>query len=1003
MKKPEKENYLKEELYQLVQKDQTVFNFIQESSLDGLWYWDLENIENEWMNAKFWTTMGYDPEEMPHRSSAWQNMINQDDLKVVNENFKKHMENPDFPYDQVVRYRHKNGSTVWIRCRGLIIRDENDKPVRMIGAHQDITFLKEKERELEEKRQRLKGIIEGTNVGTWEWNVQTGETVINEKWAEMIGYRLEDIQPTTINTWMKFAHQEDLKKSTQLLQDHFQGKTDYYECESRMKRKNGGWIWVLDRGKVITWTKDKKPLLMMGTHQDITERKQSQIEFKTILSTTMDGFFITDETGQIIEANDAFCKKLGYSREEMLTMSIPDFEAAENPDEVNQHMEKVFQTGYDRFETAHKTKAGDHIDVEISVTFIDVGPKKLIVFVRDITEIQKAHQRLAMSEKRYRGLLESQNDLIVRVDKEGRFTYVNPAYCEAFGKKEEELIGKKFTPLVHEEDIESTLKAMEKLYAPPYRTYIQQRAKTVDGWRWLAWEDNAIRDDNNEIIEIQGVGRDITGLMEAKQTAENANRSKSEFLANMSHEIRTPMNAIIGFSELLEDKCNDSKMQQYLDGIKNAGKSLLNLINDILDLSKIEAGKLDIQVVKTNITMIIEEILQIFKFKTQEKGITLLSEHCPNIPEIVCLDELRVRQILLNLVGNAVKFTDKGHVKISTETLRKDKDEKTIDFNLMVEDTGIGISENNLQKIFESFTQQDGQNTRKYGGTGLGLTISKKLAGMMKGDITVKSKPGEGSTFALSLREIPYTEDAIRKLEDQPMQMRTYQFEKAKILVVEDILSNVEIVKGFLEPYGFDVYSAENGQIAVNITKELKPDLILMDMQMPVMNGYEATRIIKGNPETTHIAIVALTASAMSEDEKEIRKLCDGYVRKPFVKRELIGEIAKQLPSKVLTSSEQSPKTIQEFEKMDDSQKEILSERFFQRWETINELILGSDVEAFATDLKAFSQEHQLPKLLDYANTLYQYASDFDITNMEKQFQQFITFIQQKDPNGEKE
>src|SRR6056297_2116743 len=198
MENNERDNYLKQELYQLIQTDQTMFDFIQESSLDGLWYWDLVDMENEWMNSKFWTTLGYDPEEMPHKSSTWKEPINQDDLKLATENLKKQMENPDHPYDQIVRYRHKNGSTVWIRCRGLIVRDEKGKPVRMLGAHQDITFLKVKEREMEEERQQLKGIIEGTNVGTWEWNVQTGDTVFNEKWAEMIGYQLNEIQPTTI-------------------------------------------------------------------------------------------------------------------------------------------------------------------------------------------------------------------------------------------------------------------------------------------------------------------------------------------------------------------------------------------------------------------------------------------------------------------------------------------------------------------------------------------------------------------------------------------------------------------------------------------------------------------------------------------------------------------------------------------------------------------------------------------------------------------------------------
>src|SRR6056297_618567 len=212
-----------------------------------------------------------------------------------------------------------------------------------ISYERDVNERMKVEKELLIGQQRLANILEGTNVGTWEWNVQTGETVFNEKWAEIIGYSLEEISPTTIGTWMQFAHPDDLQKSQGLLEEHFQGKTDYYECETRMKHKNGNWIWVLDRGKVMSWTEDNKPLLMLGTHQDITDRKQSQLEFNTLLSTTMDGFFITNEKGRIIEANDAFCQRLGYTRQEMLKMSIPDFEGAENSQEVKKHMNKVFE------------------------------------------------------------------------------------------------------------------------------------------------------------------------------------------------------------------------------------------------------------------------------------------------------------------------------------------------------------------------------------------------------------------------------------------------------------------------------------------------------------------------------------------------------------------------------------------------------------------------------------------------------------------------------------
>ena len=269
-------NYLKEELYCLVKSGDDIFDFIQECALDGLWYWDLEKPENEWMNPKFWTTLGYDPEKMPHKSSAWQSIIHPDDLKVVEHNFKKHCEDPEHPYDQVVRYTHKEGHTVWIRCRGMAVRDKNGRPIRMLGAHTDLTSQKEAELKLLERTGRYSHVIEGTHMGTWEWNVQTGETIFNERWADIIGYRLSDLEPVSIDTWIKFAHPEDLKRSDELLQAHFKGEKSYYECEVRMKHKDGHWVWVLDRGKVVSWTKDGKPEWMTGSHQEITERKKAE-------------------------------------------------------------------------------------------------------------------------------------------------------------------------------------------------------------------------------------------------------------------------------------------------------------------------------------------------------------------------------------------------------------------------------------------------------------------------------------------------------------------------------------------------------------------------------------------------------------------------------------------------------------------------------------------------------------------------------------------------------
>ncbi|GAA3513271.1 hypothetical protein GCM10022393_28830 [Aquimarina addita] len=269
------DNYLKTELYELIQNDAKVFEFIQDSVLDGIWFWDLDHPENEWMSPKFWTTLGYDPNKMPHRSSAWQEIINQNDLKEAMVNFTKHCRDSTFEYDQIVRYTHKLGHTVWIQCRGLAIRDDFGKPLRMLGAHSDITKLKKAEENLKKQLDRYQHIIDGANLGTWEWNVRTGETIFNERWANIIGYSLLELNPVSFETWVNSAHPLDLVKSNKLLEDHFKGVTDYYECESRMRHKNGEWIWVLNKGKVVSWDADGTPEWVIGSHQEITKSKKA--------------------------------------------------------------------------------------------------------------------------------------------------------------------------------------------------------------------------------------------------------------------------------------------------------------------------------------------------------------------------------------------------------------------------------------------------------------------------------------------------------------------------------------------------------------------------------------------------------------------------------------------------------------------------------------------------------------------------------------------------------
>lgn len=374
---------------------------------------------------------------------------------------------------------------------------------------------------------------------------------------------------------------------------------------------------------------------------------------------------------------------------------------------------------------------------------------------------------------------------------------------------------------------------------------------------------------------------EVNERKEAEEAAKKANQAKSVFLANMSHEIRTPLNAVTGFSELLTSMVTDMKQKSYLDSIKTAGKSLLTLINDILDLSKIEAGQMEIQAIPMDLRIIIHEIEQIFAMKVHDKKLDFHVEVDNGIPETLILDETRIRQVLLNLVGNAVKFTDQGYVRVIANKI-KDYGE-TIDLEIIVEDSGIGIPDDALDTIFQSFTQRSGQEYKKYGGTGLGLSITKRLTELMNGSVSVKSKRGDGSQFIVQLRNIVVSSEHIIHKDEKILNLNSIKFQKATVIVTDDIESNRVLFIEILKRLNLDCIEANNGKEALELVEKTVPDLVFMDLQMPVMNGTEATRALKRNPKTRGIPVIALTASTIRSAPEIIKDGgFDGFLSKPL-------------------------------------------------------------------------------------------------------------------------
>jgi len=468
----------------------------------------------------------------------------------------------------------------------------------------------------------------------------------------------------------------------------------------------------------------------------------------------------------------------------------------------------------------------------------------------------------------------------------------------------------------------------------------------------------------------------------AKEHAEDASRAKSAFLANMSHEIRTPMNAILGFSELLKSEIKDRTLQKYLQGILVSGKSLLTLINDILDISKIESGKLSIEQSPVHLPFLLKEVQLAFDNKINEKNLEFKLEIAPNFPEHISIDEIRLRQIFFNLIGNAIKFTHRGEITVSVDATYNSKANCNLDIS--VKDTGIGIPENEQEKIFHKFQQVERQSQMAYGGTGLGLSICRELVNLMGGAITLSSEIGQGSIFSVKLKNVEVlSQKHIAEIDSLPC---NYLFKDATILIGDDIETNRSVLSAYLQNLNLKILQAENGQQIINIAKEYRPDLILLDLRMPIVSGYEAALELKKDKKTAHIPIVIISASINQEEINRASAICEGFIHKPIKRNMLLSSIAKHIQHEKNDEIElsQTKKT------MTQKEVEACQETFKEK---IAPLMQKCIEEPYVTNIKKLTEElekiiklYQKDELINWLIKLINKLENYNIDGIDEDY-----------------
>ena len=822
------------------------------------------------------------------------------------------------PWRGEVCNRASDGRLHWVDTFITPFMDGNGRIEKYISIRMDITASKLAEQALEHERRTLANILDGTNAGTWEWNVQTGEARVNERWARIAGYDPDDLDFSRIETLQGLIHPEDKARSQAQMEQHFRGETPDYECETRLRHKYGDWVWVMGRGKLLSRDDQGRPLWVAGIHLDITVRKRAEFALRDsenlmrLVTENMGGrLAYFDAQRRLQFANQATLDFFGNADTDRGRITFDDMLGPQKMQRLEPMVREALLGKTQSYESSAQDGDGQ---TTYSVVHLlpDVRDGTVHGFVAmgvDVTTTKRAEAEVRRADQLMRAAIDATDAAFVLFDPDDRLVFCNDKYREYYsavadlmqpGITFEELIraavarGRQPEATGREEEW-----VVERMAAHRRGTStINQRLN--DG-RSLRIVERRMPDGHTVGFRI-----DITELVEATDAAQAGSRAKSQFLANMSHEIRTPMNAILGLLALLRKSRLDTRQSDYVAKTETAARALLSLLNDILDVSKVESGKLELDLQPFRMDELLRDLSVILASNVGDKPLEILFDVDPDVPNALTGDALRLQQILINLCGNAIKFTPQGEVALRIRVRGRSATGVRLQFE--VQDSGIGIAPEHHAHIFSGFTQAEASTTRRFGGTGLGLAISSRLVDMMGGHLALDSDLGKGSRFHFELDLLsPPGETRVDVPADpaQPMM---------RVLVVDDHASSRALLQRLAQCLGWEAGTAGCASEALAMVSQAQErghpwQVVLLDWQLPDADGWQVCqqiRVLQGRAATT----LVLTGTALAEEQltrrnQDAQDVFDGFLVKPVtaamlrdaVRRAMSGQMPRAVPA----------------------------------------------------------------------------------------------------------